>query len=266
MKRRIASILPLSAAICLLTLLASTSTLAQRRTTSNTQTTTSKTKVPTTSTTSAKTGTATTAKATTKAANSANPGFMSQLEKEIIDEMNLARAEPQAYAGFVEEYRKYYDGNRLTIPGRKKTLVTAEGVPAVDEAIRFLRSQKPLPPLAAAKGLYQAAKDHARDLASKGLSGHRGSDGSMPDARVERYGNWEGSIGETVAYEVNTARLLVIALIIDDGTPTRGHRRNIFDPNYKVAGVSIAETPGSRAATCVVDYVGGFKEKSGAGN
>ena len=266
MKRRIASLLPLLVAVCLLTLLASTPTLAQRRTTSNTQTTTSKTKVPTTSTTSAKTGTATTAKATTKAANSANPGFMSQLEKEIIDEMNLARAEPQAYAGFVEEYRKYYDGNRLTIPGRKKTLVTAEGVPAVDEAINFLRKQKPLPPLAAAKGLCQAAKDHAHDLASKGLSGHRGSDGSMPDARVERYGNWEGSIGETVAYEVNTARLLVIALIIDDGTPTRGHRRNIFDPNYKVAGVSIAETPGSGAATCVVDYVGGFKEKSGAGN
>ena len=178
--------------------------------------------------------------------------------------MNLARAEPQTYATFVEEYKKYYDGNRLTIPGRKKTLVTAEGVPAVDEAIRFLRSQKPLPPLAAAKGLYQAAKDHARDLASKGLSGHRGSDGSMPDGRVERYGNWEGSIGETVAYEVNTARMLVVALIIDDGTPTRGHRRNIFDPSYKVAGVSIAES--GNGTTCVVDYVGGFKDKSGAGN
>lgn len=190
---------------------------------------------------------------------------MSQLEKEIIDEMNLARAEPQTYAGFVEEYKKYYDGNRLTIPGRKKSLVSAEGVSAVDDAINFLRNQKPLPPLATAKGLCQAAKDHARDLASKGLSGHRGSDGSMPDARVERYGNWEGSIGETVAYEVNTARLLVIALIIDDGTPNRGHRRNIFDPSYKVAGVSIAETQGN-ASTCVVDYVGGFKEKSGAGN
>ncbi|HKC62069.1 MAG TPA: CAP domain-containing protein [Pyrinomonadaceae bacterium] len=264
MKRRVAKLLPLYVAVCLLTLIASTPTLAQRRSTSSAKTTTaSKNKVPTTSTTSAKTGTAT---AATKPANSANSGFMSQLEKEIIDEMNLARAEPQTYATFVEEYKKYYDGNRLTIPGRKKSLVTAEGVAAVDEAINFLRNQKSLPPLAAAKGLCQAAKDHAHDLATKGLSGHRGSDGSMPDARVERYGNWEGTIGETVVYEVNTARFLVIALIIDDGTPTRGHRRNIFDPSYKVAGVSIAETPGSGAATCVVDYVGGFRDKSGAGN
>src|SRR5947209_20267917 len=108
---------------------------------------------------------------------------MSQLEKEIIDEMNLARAEPQAYAGFVEEYKKYYDGNRLTIPGRKKSLVTAEGVPAVDEAINFLRKQKPLPPLAAAKGLCQAATDQAHDLARNGRSGHRGRDGSISAAR-----------------------------------------------------------------------------------
>lgn len=179
--------------------------------------------------------------------------------------MNLARAEPQAYVAFVEEYKKYYDGNRLTIPGRKKSLVTVEGVPAVDEAINFLRNQKSLPPLAASKGLFLAAKDHAHDLASKNLSGHQGSDGSMPDARVERYGDWEGSIGETVAYEVSTARLLVISLIIDDGTPNRGHRRNIFDPSYKIAGISIAESA-SNGTRCVVDFVGGFKEKSGAGN
>lgn len=268
MNRRVISILPLFAVVCLLALAAPTT--AQKRLASakgTTAKTTSKTNVPPTAATpKAKTETtsATTTGATTttaKTTSAPTTGFMSQLEQEILDEMNLARADPQKYAGFVEEFKKYYDGNRLVIPGRKKALVTNEGIPAVDEAISYLRNQKPLPSLITAKGLCLAAKDHANDLASKGLSGHRGSDGSLPNDRVDRFGDWEGAIGETVVYEISPARQIVIQLIIDDGTPTRGHRRNIFDPNYKVAGVSIVESP-ANGARCVVDYVGGFKEKA----
>ena len=190
----------------------------------------------------------------------ASPAFLSQLEMEIIDEMNLARMDPKKYAAFVEEFKKYYDGNRLTIPGRKKSLATNDGVAAVDEAINFLRTAEPLAPLEIVKGMCMAAKDHANDLATKGITGHRGSDGSSPNARVDRYGRWEGAIGETVVYEISPARQLVISLIIDDGVPNRGHRRNIFDSNYRVAGVSITDSP-ANGARCVVDYAGGFKEK-----
>jgi uncharacterized protein YkwD len=250
--RRIINTLPLSLAVCLLSLVAPTE--AQKKTAMTTGTVTntktaSKNNAPPTSTAKAKTETVPTT------------GFMSRLETEVLDEMNLARADPQKYAGFVEEYKKFYNGSRLTLPGRKKSTVTSEGIPAVDEAINFLRNQKMLPPLVVAKGLCSAAKDHANDLASKGMSGHLGSDGSLPNARVDRYGNWEGAIGETIVYDLNPARQIVIALIIDDGTPNRGHRRNIFDPNYKVAGVSIVESP-ANGARCVVDYVGGFKEKA----
>lgn len=271
MKRRVAKMLPLSVAVCLLTLAVQTSIQAQKRTTTNKTTastrTTASTKTATKDTTPPtspiKAQTETVPAAATAAMKTAasTTGYMSQLEQEIFDEMNLARADPQKYASYVEDYKKYYNGNRLTLPGRQKALVTNEGVPAVDEAINFLRNQKALPPLASAKGLCLAAKDHANDLATKGLSGHQGSDGSLPNARVDRYGDWEGSIGETIVYDLNPARQVVIALIIDDGTPNRGHRRNIFDTNYKVAGVSIVESP-ANGARCVVDYVGGFKEKA----
>jgi len=262
-KRRVVNLLPLLVVVCLLSFV--TTIEAQKKAATNTKTTTntktvSKNNVPPTGTT-AKAATASTATVAPKTATTTTTGFMSQVEQEVLDEMNLARADPQKYAGFVEEFKKYYDGNRLVIPGRRKALVTNEGIPAVDEAITFLRNQKPLPPLAIAKGLCLAAKDHANDLATKGLSGHLGSDGSLPNARVDRYGDWEGSIGETVVYEINPARQIVISLIIDDGTPNRGHRRNIFDSNYKVAGVSIVESP-TNGARCVVDYVGGFKEKA----
>jgi uncharacterized protein YkwD len=262
-KRRVVNLLPLLVVVCLLSFV--TTIEAQKKAATNTKTTTStktvsKNNVPPTGTT-AKTATASTATVAPKTATATTTGFMSQVEQEVLDEMNLARADPQKYAGFVEEFKKYYDGNRLVIPGRRKALVTNEGIPAVDEAITFLRNQKPLPPLSVSKGLCLAAKDHANDLATKGLSGHLGSDGSLPNARVDRYGDWEGSIGETVVYEINPARQIVISLIIDDGTPNRGHRRNIFDSNYKVAGVSIVESP-ANGARCVVDYVGGFKEKA----
>jgi hypothetical protein len=263
-KRSVINLLPLLVVVCVLSFV--TTIEAQKKAATNTKTATntkaaSKTNVPPTGTATAKTGTASTAKVAPNLATAPATGFMSQMEQEILDEMNLARADPQKYAGFLEEFKKYYDGNRLVIPGRKKALVTNEGIPAVDEAVNFLRNQKPLSPLAVAKGLCLAAKDHANDLATKGMSGHTGSDGSLPNARVDRYGDWEGSIGETVFYEINPARQIVISLIIDDGTPNRGHRRNIFDPNYKVAGVSVVESQ-TNGARCVVDYVGGFKEKA----
>lgn len=254
MKRDVVSPLPLLVVLCLLAFIASVLANAQGKLTPKSKTSPKTIIATKTETPSNKESVSTTQNMPPTV------GFLSQLEKEIIDEMNLARTEPQKYAAFVEEYKKFYEGNRLTIPGRKKTLVTAEGIAAVDEAISFLRAATPLTPLNIAKGLSMAAKDHANDLAVKGLTGHMGSDGSLPNARVDRYGDWEGAIGETVLYDLSTARNMVIALIIDDGVQNRGHRRNIFDANYHIAGVSISDSP-ANGSRCVVDYVGGFKEK-----
>jgi uncharacterized protein YkwD len=107
-----------------------------------------------------------------------------------------------------------------------------------------------------------AAKDHALDLAVKGTTGHKGSDGSTPNARMDRYGRWESVTGENIIYEVTTAREIVIGLIIDDGVANRGHRRNVFDSNYRVAGININDSP-PYGAKCVVNYAGGYQDKSG---
>jgi uncharacterized protein YkwD len=263
-KRKVASTLPLLAAVCLLALAFPSPAPAQRQgnkaSQSNKATTKSNTQPATKPAPKADvTLSATAAPRVDVVTPSAS--FLSPLEKEILDEMNLARTEPQKYAAFVEEYKKYYDGNRLMIPGRKKALVTNDGVAAVDEAIKFLRAQQPLPAFEVSKGVSSAAADHAKDLATSGINGHKGSDGSLPNARVDRYGRWEGAIGETLVYELSPARQVIIALIIDDGVPTRGHRRNIFDPNYKITGISVSD-PLSFGSKCVIDYVGGFKEKA----
>jgi uncharacterized protein YkwD len=248
--------LSLPVAVCLLTLVFSATGLAQTKTTPKNEKSPQADK-----TLSSKSAPVVTV--APKSGSGAAASFLSLLEMGIIDEMNLARTQPQAYAAFVEEYRKYYKGNQLMSPGRSKALVTFEGVAAVDEAVGFLRAARPLPALLTTRGMWLAAKDHANDLALKGISGHRGSDGSSPNARLERYGRWEGVVGENIVYEVSTAREIVIGMIIDDGTANRGHRRNIFDPNHRVAGAAVTDSS-TNGARAVLTYTGGFQDKAAA--
>jgi uncharacterized protein YkwD len=166
----------------------------------------------------------------------------------IIHELNFARQKPAIYAGFVEQMRM----NRS--PG------TGPGAPALDEAIRFLRTVHPQPPLALSPGLCQAAADHCRDQVG-GSIGHNGADRSSPDSRINRYGRWHGGWAENIAYGQRNARAIVLALIIDDGVPGRGHRKNIFNATYNVAGAAYG--PHARfGSICDIDFAGAYVESA----
>ncbi|HUQ31859.1 MAG TPA: CAP domain-containing protein [Pyrinomonadaceae bacterium] len=255
MKRIIARLLVLSAVLCLFSLLSPSDGFAQSKTAAESK------KSPQADKTLSSKSAPVVSVAPKSASNSAL-SYLSPLEREILEEMNLARTNPQQYAAYVEQFKTYYNGNRLKLPGRQTPIVTFDGIAAVDEAIGFLKAARPQTALEVNRGMSLAAKDHANDLALKGVSGHKGSDGSTPNARLERYGRWDGVVGENIVYDVSTAREIVIGLIIDDGTANRGHRRNIFDPNHRVAGISVMDSP-ANGAKCVLDYAGGFADKAG---
>jgi hypothetical protein len=64
---------------------------------------------------------------------------------------------------------------------------------------------------------------------------------------------------ENIAYGRRTAREIVLALIVDDGVRGRGHRKNIFNPTYNVAGAAY----GSHArlgSVCSIDLASGYAE------
>ena len=179
----------------------------------------------------------------------------------VIREMNLARQNPGLYATFVQELRSRMNGNLLVLPGQTR-IRTKEGTGAVDEAIRFLQSAQPLPPLTFSAGMSRAAADHCADQASGGF-GHEGRDRSHAGQRIARYGSVMGGWAENISYGKSSARDVVLALIIDDGLPARKHRHTIFNPNYNVAGAAVG--PHARFRTmCSMDFAGGYAERGAA--
>ena len=162
----------------------------------------------------------------------------------VIRELNLARQNPSLYANFVAESRPSF---------------TIERGRSVDEAVRFLKKTQPLPPLNMSPGMSRAAADHCADQIG-GQLGHQGSDRSHAGERINRYGSWSTTWGENISYSRKTAREVVVALIIDDGVRSRGHRKNIFNPKFSCAGAAFG--PHARYRTvCTIDFAGGYAER-----
>lgn len=180
----------------------------------------------------------------------------SELERTVVAEMNLARTQPAVYADLLAKRRAHYQGTIYRLPGAAFGLKSREGVAAVDEAITALRRQRPLPPLAWDDGLAAAARDLAKLQERSGDLGH-GAGSMEMRVRIERYGDWLETIGENIAYGPDQGREVVLQLLIDDNVPGRGHRKNIFDAAFRVAGVGCAAHP-QFETVCVIDFAGGF--------
>jgi len=178
-------------------------------------------------------------------------GGDAQLAREVLAEMNLIRSDPQAYIAILQDYRRQFQGTVVVRPGRIN-IQTREGATAVDEAIAFLRRQKPVSPLSPDVILAQTAADHVADQGPTGFIGHYGSDGWDFATRVSRRGG-DPYGGENISYGYDTAREVMIQLLVDDNIADRGHRMNLFRDGFVRAGVSC----GPHAVfnhMCVIDY------------
>ncbi|HBG20210.1 MAG TPA: CAP domain-containing protein [Desulfobulbaceae bacterium] len=175
------------------------------------------------------------------------------LPEHVLDEINLARTEPQKYVEFLIELRKQFQDNSYLIPGTDVVVETTEGVAAVDEAVAFLADRKPIPPLVWSAGLAASAAELVREQSKSGVTGHDGKRSGGLSARTKRHGIRQKSIGENIAYGPNSPRAIVIDLIIDDGVPNRGHRKNLFNPTFTKAGISCGFHP-LYETICVIDF------------
>jgi uncharacterized protein YkwD len=181
------------------------------------------------------------------------------LTRQVLVEINLVRTEPLTFVRFLRDWRSRFQGKSYQVPGTANLIQTSEGGGAVDEAIRFLSHQKPLLPLTWSAGLAAAAAELIAGQGRSGATGHGSLQRSGMQGRIEHHGTWKGQIGENIAYGLDDPRSMVIQMIIDDGVPGRGHRKNLFNPVFINAGVSCGPHP-RFGRMCAIDFSGRFHE------
>lgn len=185
-----------------------------------------------------------------------NLEYLTDIEKDVILEMNKVRSNPALYAKmYLETMYPRYQGMRFVQDGNV-VIQTHEGISAAREAVDVLKRASAVPILYSDYGLYLAARDHAGDQAASGKTGHQGSDGSSHLVRVQRYGS-VGQTGENITYGLENGREIVTWLLIDDGVPGRGHRINLLDPDYVLTGASFGRHP-VYLVMCVILYADRF--------
>lgn len=159
----------------------------------------------------------------------------SQFEAAVLAEVNRARQSPREYADTLKAVFGSMDATGVYSRGTRR-IATVEGRTAVDEALRFLSSAAPVPPLQMASCLNLAAARHAKAKGSTGSSGHFGATGRDPSERASSLTAGPVACSENIAYGYDAATDMVAALIVDDSVPSRGHRSNIFDPRMRSFG------------------------------
>lgn len=193
-----------------------------------------------------------------------NVPYLTEQEKAVIFEMNKARTNPKRYATEVVAAMKLRftdsESNLIYLKNDGSRIMTAEGVKVIDECIAEMNRTKPLGLLYPSQGLSKASRDHAREQAKSGATGHNSGSGASPWDRMDRYGRRVGFAGENLDYGNKEGVDVVLSLLIDDGVTSRGHRHNILSANFGMAGVAIATHP-QYGHMCVIDYATRFVDK-----
>ncbi len=182
------------------------------------------------------------------------PSNWSTIEREIIAEHSRVRQNPQSYIPILEARLSTMNaaGNIPGGCGPNCTLVTEEGQAAVIEAIAFLRSQSPVDPITYSAEIASVAKAHAQGQ-QNGTIGHVDAAGNRSPQRLSNAGVEYSRVGENIGYGSTSAQDVLVSLIVDDGVADRGHRINIFEPEWTTAGAGCGPHATIRTV-CVVNY------------
>ncbi len=167
--------------------------------------------------------------------------YLNSAEADLVRLTNEARTNPK---GFSDRYLK------------DKSLASAK------EAYAEMQALSPLRPLIPTKGLSFAAQDHAIDMGNHAKTGHQGSDGSDPGARMNRFSKDPPSgFAENCSYGPLKPVDILLQLIIDEGVPNRGHRKNLLNPSLGFVGVAIRPHTGF-GWNAVMDFTSAWVDKS----
>lgn len=155
----------------------------------------------------------------------------------------------------LENSIKRFKGLKLYDEDGKGYLTTQEGIRAYQEAITYLKSARPQPPLKWSDDLEKAASEHLSDICPLGLTCNSSSDGTKTLNRIEKYGHINVCWADSLQFGALSTKELLERLIVCDGDPKRDHRNSLFCKNFTLCGV--ATSSHSKLETAVeLIYVG----------
>jgi Cysteine-rich secretory protein family len=160
--------------------------------------------------------------------------------KTIVDALNDIRTNPSKYADRVQFL--YLDHINDKGMNMRTKMMTLEGKAPYLDAKRHLSSQKPVSKCELDDGLTAAAYLHSVYCASIGQQTHNSKDGGGPMDRIKQFGMMlQGMCAENVLSRNQvSAEEWILDFIIDDGFASRGHRKNIFNPQVSRVGLGVA--------------------------
>jgi hypothetical protein len=152
------------------------------------------------------------------AANTASTAnYLTDIEKEVIQYLNLCRLYPSDFAKI--EVRSYNGVPGINDPSREKYKRSL---------LKDLVNRTPTEPLNVHELLSNDAKCFANELSKSNRVGHE-----RKECKGRRY-------AECLAFGNQTGREIVMEWLIDSGVESLGHRRNCLNSRYTKTGISIA--------------------------
>ncbi len=134
--------------------------------------------------------------------------YLKSIEKEIIQQLNIARMYPLWYVYFYLQHP------------------TTENQKSLKETL--LKMQATTEPLIPDMELSESEKCHALSGGTAGIESHD---------RINKKCKSMFS-GECIDFGVHQAKDIVLHLLIDEGVPSLGHRNIILNTNYRIVGLS----------------------------
>jgi len=186
-----------------------------------------------------------------KANTAAGANYLSSEEKEVFRYLNLVRLNGEKFFdSFLEVYIKHNnDLYSEKIESNNSYLISLK---------KYLRKINDLQLIYPDERIFKAAMYHANDMGKNGSTGHNSSDGTGFFDRMRHFMGTEYYLSENCSYGYGNALDIVCNLLLDNGIPSLGHRKNILNPEQNMAGVSIR--PHTVFETnCVIDFYCGPK-------
>lgn len=147
----------------------------------------------------------------------------------------------------------------------------SEGISLIDEAIAFLKRQRPVANLTFNNTLSEVASERLSYISYLYSVSYNNNETNIDidlngvdlNAYIQKRIEWENCCSETIVNSYDNARDAVLSIILDDSDVSRKNRCNLFKEDYKYIGLGVS--PDSNVGIIMsLIFVGNIRDKNTA--